>query len=179
MCIWLGNLCRLDLGRSFSDKHAVAKLIGERIGPTLLLSVTSLVLAYLLSIPMGLCSPPATASLDERDRSTALYMLYSLPAFVAALFLQCVLSVKLDWLPLFGMTSDNYDAAVARGARCGTVLARADAGRLLHLRQPGLRQPVHPRQHAGGHPAGLHPHGAGQGRAARSASSCITRFATR
>jgi peptide/nickel transport system permease protein len=46
----------------------------------------------------------------ERTVSTLLYMLYSLPAFVAALFLQLLLAVKLEWLPLFGMTSDNFDS---------------------------------------------------------------------
>ena len=35
-------------------------------------------------------------------------MLYSLPAFVAALYLQLLFYVKLGWLPLYGMTSDNY-----------------------------------------------------------------------
>ena len=53
---WLGNLARLDLGRSISRKQPVTRLIGERIGPTMLLSVTSLGLAYLLSVPLGLYS---------------------------------------------------------------------------------------------------------------------------
>ena len=35
-------------------------------------------------------------------------MLYSFPAFVAALFMQIFFAVKLGWLPLFGMVSDNY-----------------------------------------------------------------------
>src|SRR5690606_6083680 len=35
--------------------------------------------------------------------------LYSFPSFVAALFLQLWLSVRLGWLPLFGMMSDNYE----------------------------------------------------------------------
>ena len=45
---WLGNLAQLDLGRSFSRKQPVTRLIGERIGPTMLLSAVSLFLAYLL-----------------------------------------------------------------------------------------------------------------------------------
>src|SRR5262245_16565543 len=52
--VWLGNVARGDLGQSFSRKRPVAWLIGERIGPTLLLSVTSIVLAYVLSTPLGL-----------------------------------------------------------------------------------------------------------------------------
>ena len=106
--IWMGNLARLDLGRSFSRKQPVTTLIAERIGPTLLLSLNSLVLTYLISVPLGLAATARSGKLDERVGSTALYMLYSLPSFVAALFLQLIFAVKLGWLPLFGMTSDDY-----------------------------------------------------------------------
>jgi len=106
--IWLGNVARLDLGRSITHKQPVTKLIVERMPATLILSVTSLVLAYLLSIPMGLYATVRGGRTDERVLSTGLYMLYSFPAFVAALFLQMFFAVKLGWLPLFGMTSDNY-----------------------------------------------------------------------
>jgi len=106
--LWLGNVARLDLGRSITHKQPVAKLIVDRLPATLMLSVTSLGLAYLLSIPMGLYATVRGGHTDERVLSTSLYMLYSFPAFVAALFLQMLFAVKLGWLPLFGMTSDNY-----------------------------------------------------------------------
>ena len=51
---WLGNVVHLDLGRSIARKQPVASLIAERVGPTMLLSVTSLFLTYLLAVPMGL-----------------------------------------------------------------------------------------------------------------------------
>ena len=51
----------------------------------------------------------------EQSVSTALYMLYSLPEFVAALYLQLLFYTKLGWLPLFGMTSDNYETLSAAG----------------------------------------------------------------
>ena len=109
---WLGNLVRLDMGRSISRKQPVTSLIGERIGPTLLLSATSLFLAYLLAVPMGLYATVRSGKPDERALSTILYMLYSLPSFVAALLLLVLFAVKLEGtaleLPLFGMVSDNY-----------------------------------------------------------------------
>jgi peptide/nickel transport system permease protein len=106
--VWLGNVVQGDLGRSFFRKEPVARLILQRIGPTLLLSITSLLTTYLLSIPLGLyCSARANHP-EERVLSTGLYMLYSLPAFVAALLLLYLFAYKLDWLPLFGMTSDNH-----------------------------------------------------------------------
>ncbi|MFH1918409.1 MAG: ABC transporter permease [Planctomycetota bacterium] len=109
---WVGNLARLDLGRSISRKQPVTTLIGERVGPTMLLSATSLFLAYLLAVPMGLFATVRSGRPDERVMSTILYMLYSLPGYVAALFLLVLFAVRLEGtvfeLPLFGMVSDNY-----------------------------------------------------------------------
>ena len=114
--IWLGNLVRGDLGRSIPQNNKpVAKLIVERMPATLMLSVTSLVLTYLLSIPLGLWITVRSGTFRERTVSTALYMLYSLPAFVAALYLQLLFYSHLHWLPLFGMTSDNYESLSTSG----------------------------------------------------------------
>jgi peptide/nickel transport system permease protein len=113
--IWIGNVVKLDFGHSISRKQPVARLIRERVSATLLLSVTSLILTYMLSIPIGLRATIRSGHLEERTISTALYMLYSLPAFVAALFMQLMLAVKLGWLPLMGMTSDHYEQLTLLG----------------------------------------------------------------
>ena len=108
--VWLGNVLQLDFGKSIPrNNKPVVELIAERAPATLLLSVTSLVLTYLLSIPLGLWSTARSGSVPERTASTVLYMLYSLPSFVAALYLQLLFYVKLGWLPLYGMHSDGYE----------------------------------------------------------------------
>jgi peptide/nickel transport system permease protein len=107
--VWIGNVLRGDLGHSLSQRQSVTSVIGERIGPTLLLSVSSLVLVYGLSIPLGLWTASRSGRTEERLATGALYALYSLPVFVAGLFLQLLFAVKLGWLPLVGMTSENYD----------------------------------------------------------------------
>ncbi len=107
---WLGNLARSDLGVSFTYKRPVTVVISERIGPTLLLSVSSLLITYLVSIPLGLVGTARSGRLEERAVSTSLYILYSLPAVVAALFLQYWFAVALHWVPLYGMRSTEiYD----------------------------------------------------------------------
>jgi peptide/nickel transport system permease protein len=110
---WLANLLQGDLGDSLSRPSRVVDIIGQRIGPTLMLEVTALSLTYLLAIPIGLYATARSGRLDERIVSTLLYMLYSLPVFVAALLLQVLFAIQLRGtafeLPLFGMTSDNFD----------------------------------------------------------------------
>lgn len=114
--IWLGNVVQFDLGRSIPQGNVpVVQLILQRIPATLLLSVTSLILTYLFSIPLGLWATVRSGTLRERTASTLLYMLYSLPSFVAALYLQLLFYSKLGWLPLFGLHSDNYEALSTAG----------------------------------------------------------------
>ena len=84
---WLGNVVQGDLGRSISRKQPVATLIAERIGPTFLVSGTALVLAWLAAFPLGLYASARSGTVDERATSLVLYVLYSFPTFVAALFL--------------------------------------------------------------------------------------------
>lgn len=107
--IWLKNVITGDFGRSIpKNNQPVLGLIMSRLPATLMITVTSLLLTYLFSIPLGLWSTAKSGTTAERTVSTILYMLYSLPAFVAALYLQLLFYTKLGWLPLFGMTSDNF-----------------------------------------------------------------------
>lgn len=116
---WLSKVVTGDLGESLSRHASVAKLIAERIGPTLVISVSSLILTYILSVPLGLYATARDGKPEERVLSTLLYMLYSLPSFVAALMLQTFFAIKLRGtafeLPLFGMTSDNFDSLSTPG----------------------------------------------------------------
>jgi peptide/nickel transport system permease protein len=114
--IWLDNLIHLDMGEALSqNRRPVVDLIAERAPPTLVITLSSLFLTYLLSIPIGLWATMKSGTFAERTVSTLLYMLYSLPSFVAALYLQILFFVKLGWLPLYGMTSDDYESLSAAG----------------------------------------------------------------
>ena len=95
---WLGKIVRGDLGISLYNHRPVKDMILDALGPTLLLSVTSLSLAYVLSIPLGLYSAHRSGKLDERALSGFLYVLYSFPSYVVAVFLLLFLSVELKLL---------------------------------------------------------------------------------
>jgi len=115
---WLGNLMRFDLGSSFRFRKPVVGLIGERIGATLLLSVTSFVITFLVAIPIGMFVTRHSGRLVERIVSVLFYMLYSLPLYVAALWLLSWFYLRLAGtmfqLPP-GMVSDNYEQLSAGG----------------------------------------------------------------
>ncbi len=115
--IWLSHVMQGDLGRSVPKRAPVAQLIGDRIGPTLALSGSSLLLTWAIAVPLGLYTAARSGTPDERATSLVLYMLYSVPTFVAALALQVMFSIwaaDTAWeLPLFGMTSGAPDMTTA------------------------------------------------------------------
>jgi peptide/nickel transport system permease protein len=126
---WLGHVGRFDLGTSFRYRKSVTGLILERIGPTLLLSVTSFVITYVLAIPLGMFVTRHSGSLTERIVSVLMYMLYSLPTYVAALWLLYWFYLRLHGTVFQlspGMVSDDY----AQFSPAGKLL---DLGRHLVL----------------------------------------------
>ena len=108
---WLIKLPVGDLGSSFRERRPVLNVIGQRIGPTLLLSGVSLLITYVLSVPLGLYSTLRSNKFDERLSSVFLYILYSLPTYVAALQLLLIFYLRLKdtpWQLKPGMYSDNF-----------------------------------------------------------------------
>ncbi|MCI0360311.1 MAG: ABC transporter permease [Planctomycetaceae bacterium] len=115
---WLGNVARGDFAASFRERKPVTAVIGQRVGPTLLLSGLSIIITYVLSVPIGLYSTLRSGKFDERSSSVLLYVLYSLPTYVAALQLLAFFYVGLkgtDWQLKPGMVSDDYASLSAAG----------------------------------------------------------------
>ncbi len=107
--LWLGDLMRGDLGRSFYDKRPVAEKIGERIGITLAINGMALVLTLVIAVPLGAAAAMRPGSRFDRMTATGTYLLYAVPVFWAALLLQMLFAVELDWLPLAGVRSPGSD----------------------------------------------------------------------
>jgi peptide/nickel transport system permease protein len=107
--LWLGDILRGDLGRSFHDKRPVASKIGQRFPITLTLNALSLVLMIALAVPLGAAAAYRPRSAIDRLGGAGTYMLFSVPAFWAGLLLQIVFAVRLGWLPLAGLASEGAE----------------------------------------------------------------------
>jgi peptide/nickel transport system permease protein len=103
------NLLKLDLGDSHVHRLPVGRLILGRLPISITLAVTSLVLAYLISIPLGIWSAVNHRSPAEQGVSTVLFMLYSLPSFfVASLVLRFFgIGEPFRIIPVQGFESEN------------------------------------------------------------------------
>lgn len=103
----------MDMGMSSREKTPVSQSIWKRLGATMQLSICSLLITYMLSIPIGLYSSVHRGQKRERILSLFLYGLYSFPSFVAALLLLLVFyqNMPWDWLKLEpGLHSANYES---------------------------------------------------------------------
>lgn len=110
---WFGRVVRLDLGESFVDRRPVTTRIAEALPYTLLLNGLALLLTLLIAVPLGVAAGGRPEGPLDRVSAPVLFLLYSMPTFWAALLLQALFSVKLRWLPLYGVASDSSSSVGA------------------------------------------------------------------
>lgn len=107
--LWLRDVARGDLGRSFHDRLPVSAKIAERLPVTLALNVAAIALMLGVSVPLGAAAATRPGTWIDRATGAGTYALYAVPAFWAALLLQIAFSVRLRWLPLHGLASPDAE----------------------------------------------------------------------
>ena len=100
---WLLNLLRGNLGVSYSQHRPVWELISSRIGPTLLLSLSAMGVAMLVSIPLGMIAGYKSYSGWDYGSTILAFVGQAAPNFFVAMLLIYVLAVHLKLLPVSGM----------------------------------------------------------------------------
>jgi peptide/nickel transport system permease protein len=110
--IWLGQLVEGNLGFSLISRQPVAAQIQERLGPTLVLMGTSLLVAILIGVPLGILSAMRRYSLLDYAATIGGFVAISTPSFFFGLGLIYVLSVNLHLLPTSGMFTLGAEPSV-------------------------------------------------------------------
>lgn len=99
---WLGQAARGNFGESLYFKSPVMGIIADKIGTTIILSLTSLAFALAVGIPLGVLSAVYQGGLVDRISLAVAVTGQALPNFFFALVLIMLFSVKLRWLPVSG-----------------------------------------------------------------------------
>lgn len=102
---YMGNLFQGDLGESYSTGKPVIEEIAGRIKPTLIFSLSGLVLAVGIGISLGILSAVKQYTWIDYTISAITMCLQAMPAFFLALLLMLLFCLKLGWLPTFGISS--------------------------------------------------------------------------
>lgn len=102
---------RGDLGQSLQHKRSVTDLIVERIPATLQLTLTSLIVGYVIGIPLGIIAAINNRAWFDQLSRVLSVIGNAVPGFWLALILIIVFSVNLGWLPMGGMRDITRSAA--------------------------------------------------------------------
>ncbi|GAA1513081.1 ABC transporter permease [Brevibacterium permense] len=98
-----------DLGESYVYRKSVSALIGEYLGPTLLLTATAAVIAIVLGLWLGQISAWRRNTLFDKLASSTSLIFWSVPTFWLGLILLMIFGGTLQWLPTGGMITPGLD----------------------------------------------------------------------
>ena len=99
---------QLDFGTSFVYNRSVASLLGERIPATLLLAISSIIITWLIAIPLGILSAVKQSSWTDKILRVVSYLGQGFPSFITALVLLIIAQYLSPFLPVGNMTSLNH-----------------------------------------------------------------------
>ncbi|MEZ4880698.1 MAG: ABC transporter permease subunit [Chitinophagales bacterium] len=102
---WITKFMKGDFGISYKDGRPVKSVLLDAVRWTVILSIISIILTYLISIPLGVVSAAKKGSKTDQTISTILFLLYSLPSFWVATLLIMFFGGGdfLNWFPAYGV----------------------------------------------------------------------------
>ncbi len=107
----MGNYLVFDFGDSFFRDRAVVDLVLDKMPVSISLGVWTTLLVYLISIPLGIAKAMRDGSRFDLWSSVIIVIGTAIPSFLFAVFLLVVFAggSYLDWFPLRGLVSDDWD----------------------------------------------------------------------
>jgi len=112
---YMGKLLRGDMGRSIQYNRPVGEMIREKIGNTIILAMSSMLVAVVIAIPLGVIAAAKRRSVFDYLATGVALVGVSVPGFYLSLILIIVFGLKLGWLPIRGLPS--YDVTFVKLVR--------------------------------------------------------------
>ncbi len=109
--IMMGNYLTLDFGESYFRSISVVDLVLEKMPVSITLGLWSTLIAYLISIPLGIRKAVRDGSSFDTWTSGIIIAAYAIPGFLFAIMLMVVFAggSYFQWFPLRGLTSDGWE----------------------------------------------------------------------
>lgn len=123
---YLGGVVRGDLGRSFTHRKPVSAVVSARLPATLALAGAALVVALLVSVPVGVLAASRKDTVWDRGTLVGSLVAASMPRFWLGPLLILLFSVRLGWVPVSGREgwASLLLPAVTLGTGLAAILAR-------------------------------------------------------
>ena len=102
---------RFDFGESYFRSISVLDLVWEKLPVSITLGLWSTLIAYIISIPLGIRKAIKDGSTFDTWTSAAIIIAYAIPGFLFAILLLVMFAggSYFQWFPLRGLTSDNFN----------------------------------------------------------------------
>ena len=113
----IGQYLRFDFGESFYRDQSVVELVKEKMPVSISLGLWTTLLVYFVSIPLGIAKAVRDGSRFDVWTSGVVIIGYAIPSFLFAILLIVVFAGGhyLDWFPLRGLTSSNWEELSSLG----------------------------------------------------------------
>ena len=105
----VGQFARFDLGRSFFQNKPVWDLIKEKLPVSISLGLWTFFISYLVAVPLGVAKAVRAGTRFDFATTIAILVGYAIPGFVLGVALLVVFGGQLQWFPLRGLPSPNWD----------------------------------------------------------------------
>ena len=105
----VGQFAHFDLGRSFFQNKDVWSLIVEKLPVSISLGLWTFVISYAVAVPLGVAKAVRAGSRFDTLTTLLILLGYAIPGFVLGVALLVVFGGQLQWFPLRGLTSANWD----------------------------------------------------------------------
>jgi microcin C transport system permease protein len=102
------GLLQGNLGESTRYSEPVWDMMKRRFPISIFFGVISLVLTYLVCIPLGVLKAIKHRTVIDNVTSIMIFVGYAIPGFVLGVFLVVVFAARLGWFPLEGFVSPNF-----------------------------------------------------------------------
>jgi peptide/nickel transport system permease protein len=114
--IWFGNMLRGDFGESFFFKKTVAELIASRIEPTIALALSTMLIAIVVAVPLGVLAAYKQGTAIDKIVMGFSVLGFSVPVFVIGYSLIYIFAIKLGWFPVQGYQrlADGFGGFIQR-----------------------------------------------------------------
>ena len=106
---WLGKVVTLDLGNSTRYQDPVWDIIAERFPISMFYGVATLIITYAVCIPLGIAKAIRHGSNFDHISSGIVFFGYAIPSYVIGIALIVIFASWLDWFPLGGFVSDDFE----------------------------------------------------------------------
>jgi microcin C transport system permease protein len=112
----LRSFARFDLGQSFYQRKGVWELIKEKMPVSVSLGLWTFFISYLIAVPLGVAKAVRAGSRFDFVTTLIVLVGYAIPGFVLGVALLVIFGGQLQWFPLRGLTSSDWEQ-LSWGAR--------------------------------------------------------------